>query len=313
MLEKELMAEAAILYYEKKMTQQEIADVLFLSRQTVSKLLNEALKQNIVEITVHHPKKQCENLEEQLRKLFPLQKAVVSSAGSQDSHIRQIFTVKTAAAYLSPIFSQGNHNIGVSWGRTVQALIQELEKLDTAGNTVFPLFGATNHENAYFSSNELARSLADKLNAAVQYAWFPYLPDQKRDLDLFKNTSYYKSMCQRWEQIDLAIVGIGNLEMVELFRRTFGHNGKHSSVVGDLATHFFTRSGELIRLYEHTLCASAENIKNAKKTVAIACGKDKTQAIGAALRTGLIDVMITDEYTAAELITLQRGDTHEKI
>ena len=50
--EKRLMAEAAILYYEKKCTQQEIADAMGLSRQTVSRLLNDAIKENIVEINI---------------------------------------------------------------------------------------------------------------------------------------------------------------------------------------------------------------------------------------------------------------------
>ena len=48
--EKMIMSEVAILYYEKKHTQQEIANLMNLSRQTVSKLLNDAVKENIVEI-----------------------------------------------------------------------------------------------------------------------------------------------------------------------------------------------------------------------------------------------------------------------
>ncbi len=70
MKDRELMAEAAILYYEKKTIQQEIANVLCLSRQTVSKLLAEAPENGIVEITVHHPKKNCERLEREIEDLF---------------------------------------------------------------------------------------------------------------------------------------------------------------------------------------------------------------------------------------------------
>ena len=43
--DKILMSEAAVLYYEEKHTQQEIADMMKLSRQTVSKLLNDALEE----------------------------------------------------------------------------------------------------------------------------------------------------------------------------------------------------------------------------------------------------------------------------
>ena len=55
--EKLLMWEAATLYYEKKYTQQEIAALMELSRQTVSKLLSDAVKEHIVEIKIHDPQK----------------------------------------------------------------------------------------------------------------------------------------------------------------------------------------------------------------------------------------------------------------
>jgi len=54
-IQKKQMSEAAILYYEKNYTQQKIAQIMNLSRQTVSKLLNEAIKENIVEIKIHNP------------------------------------------------------------------------------------------------------------------------------------------------------------------------------------------------------------------------------------------------------------------
>ena len=61
---KKQMEEAAILYYEKKHTQNEIARIMNLSRQTVSKLLNDAIKENIVEIKIHNPEVLCTDLEQ---------------------------------------------------------------------------------------------------------------------------------------------------------------------------------------------------------------------------------------------------------
>ena len=57
--EKILMSEVATLYYKKNMTQQEIAETLHLSRQTVSKLLSDAIEEKIVEIIIHNPEKDC--------------------------------------------------------------------------------------------------------------------------------------------------------------------------------------------------------------------------------------------------------------
>ena len=68
--QKKQMEEAAILYYQKKYTQQEIATLMNLSRQTVSKLLNDAVKENIVEIKIHNAESDCIELERKISEKF---------------------------------------------------------------------------------------------------------------------------------------------------------------------------------------------------------------------------------------------------
>ncbi len=300
--EKILMSEAAILYYEKKYTQQEVAEIMKLSRQTVSKLLGDAIKENLVEIKIHDPKKDCEELQKLICEKFGIKKSVVCSVSNKNEALRRPMTVRAAIEYILPILEQGNLNIALSWGRTIQELVNTMPDINTSNNTVFPLFGATDNENAYFSSNELARSMADRIGANVKYAYFPYMTESRDECLLLKKLSYYQNMKKRWSGADIAIVGIGNTEMLDIFGKTFGYSEKHSQISGDVATHFFSESGELIELYENTICASAEDLKNTEETIAIAFGNDKIKAIKGALRTSLIDTLITDEYTAAMLL-----------
>lgn len=304
--EKILMAEVATLYYQKNQTQQEIAETLGLTRQTVSKLLNDAINEKIVEIMIHDPEKACEDLENRICDAFNLSKCVVCSVSGRNESLHRLMTVKAAMEYILPIFQKGNQKIALSWGRTIQELIRDLPETITAGNTVFPLFGATDTEKSYFSPNELARTLADKLHATPKCAWFPYLADSDRDCALLKQLSYYQSMQQLWDAADVAILGIGNTEILEIFGQTFGYSDIHGKAVGDVATHFFDKDGNFVDLYHNTLCASVENIRKAKEAIAIACGKEKAQAIAGALRTGMIDTLITDEYTARQILTICR-------
>ncbi len=304
--EKTLMYEAATLYYDKKLTQQEIAVKMQLSRQTVSRLLNDALRENVVEIKIHNPQRERQFLEGQICDAFGIDTCVVCSAGSDNGEIRRTMTVRAAIDYLLPIIKKGNLKIGVSWGRTVRELIQTLPETATVGNTVFPLFGATENEKDYFSSNELARNLADKLGANLKQAWFPYKPESEADYHLLKQLSYYQKMQAMWDSADLAILGIGNTEILEIFGRTFGYSQIHRQAIGDVATNFFDANGAFVNLYENTLCASAENIRNIKRSVAIASGTEKAAAIAAALRTGAIDILITDEQTAREILKTEK-------
>ena len=300
--QKKQMQEAAILYYEKKHTQSEIAKMMNLSRQTVSKLLNDAVKEKIVEIKIHNPEIDCKELEQKICDKFNIRNVVICGVSSEDEELCQIMTVKKAVNYIQTIIEKGNQKIAISWGRTIHRLIYEFSDIKTANNIVFPLFGATDQEQAYFLSNELARSFADRIGAKVKYAWFPYLAESAGECETLKELSCYQRMRQLWGQADLAIVGIGNAEIYRLFLDTFGETKNDIPVVGDVATHFFDEEGNLVYPYVNTLCSSPEDIKHAKDTVAVAFGDDKVKAIDGALKTGMINTLITDEYTAKQLL-----------
>ncbi len=300
--QKILMAEVATLYYEKRMTQQEIAEAMSLSRQTVSKLLNEAIRENIVEIKIHNPQKDCEDLRREICQRYSLRDCIICPSGSKSETLRYHMTVKTAAQYVAPILEQGGLKIAVSWGKTIHDLVLSMPELTTADNLVFPLFGATDDESYFFSSNELARGMADKIGAGIKYALFPYMADNLEDYSLLRKLSYYQRVQSLWETADLAIVGIGNQKVLEIFEKHFGQGANQVGAIGDIATHFFTAEGKLLEPYDYTLCASSDNLKKIKTTVAVACGNAKVQAISGALKTGLIDILITDECTVKQIL-----------
>lgn len=300
--EKILMSEVATLYYKVNMTQQEIAESMHLSRQTVSKLLSDAIEEKVVEIIIHNPQEDLKKLETQICATFGIRNCVACCVSGRNNSMHRLMAVRAAVDYVLPLLQEGGRKIAISWGRTIQEFINTLPETSTAGNTVFPLFGASDNENDYFSSNELARKLADKLGATLKCAWFPYLTESREEWELLKQLSYYKAMQEMWDEADIAIIGIGNTNILELFGKSFGYSQIQSQVVGDIATHFFDANGEFINLYENTLCASVRNLKNAKETIAIACGKEKAEAIAAALRTNAIDTLITDEYTARQIL-----------
>ncbi len=302
--EKLLMWEAATLYYKDGYTQQQIAERMGLTRQTISGLLRDAVRENIVEIKIHDPQQDREEQEALLCERFGLSEAVVCAVSGKDDDLRQLMTVKAAVKHLQPLLSCGGLKIAVSWGRTIRTLIQALPQMSAPDSLVFPLFGATDVEDTCFSSNEMARSLSDKLCTIAQYAWFPYLTENEQDLLLLKKTGYYKKVQTLWKQIDLAIVGIGNRDIVSRFGSIIGCPVQTDCIAGDIATHFFDRHGALIHTKTHKLCASVEDIQNAKKIIAIACGSKKADAIRGALQTGLIHTLITDEHTARQILGL---------
>ena len=102
-IQKKQMREAAVLYYEKKYTQNEIAKMMGLTRQTVSKLLNDSIKENIVEIKIHNPDIDCKELEQVFCDKFNIRNAVICGVSSSDESLCRLMTVKKAADYIYSI------------------------------------------------------------------------------------------------------------------------------------------------------------------------------------------------------------------
>jgi DNA-binding transcriptional regulator LsrR (DeoR family) len=302
--QKELMAEIALLYYKKGLTQQEIANCLQLTRQTVSKLLSDAINENVVEIIIHNPKTERKDLELRLNELYGIQ-AVVCTVNKNNDDLRKIATTQAAISYLSQIIKRENLRIAISWGRSVQAVIQDFPTVQTKNHIIFPMFGATEHEQTYFLPNELAREFAVKLGAKVKFAWFPYKLENENDFVLFKRTHYFQQMEQEWNNLDVALIGIGNNKGFRLLNPDYAEKGQIETVIGDVSTHFFTREGTAISSNELTLRISREQLKNVKEKIAVAYGDDKILAILGAIRAGFVNTLITDEYTAKQLLTLQ--------
>ena len=299
--QKELMAEVALLYYKKGLTQQEIANTLQLTRQTVSKLLTAAIQENVVEINIRNPQAERKELESKIQALYGV-RAIVCSVSKKNDDLRKISTTQAAVQYVSKLIEQENLRIALSWGRSVQAVVQEFPIVQTKGHVVFPMFGATEHEQTYFLSNELAREFAVKINADVKFAWFPYQLENQNDYALFKRTHYFQRMQGEWDRLDVAIMGIGNHQIFQLLNPNFQKNEQSKRVIGDVATHFFAKDGTPVESNEWTLRISQEQLKRVKEKIAIAYGDDKTNAIIGAIRAGFVDILITDEYTAMQLL-----------
>ena len=299
-----LMCEVATLYYQKNYTQQQIADLMHLSRQTVSKLLNDSISQGIVEIKINNPLSTKQDLESKIAKAFNLKGCAVAMTSSGNETLKEMATTGVAVNYILPMLEEKNLKIGLSWGKTIQTLINEFSLVKCENSIVFPLFGATDRASSRFSSNELARKFANKIGAEIHHAYFPYKPETAEDVELFKRTSYYKNMQSLWDNIDLAIVGIGNKDAISLLEKEFGI-ANDNLPISDIATHTFDKDGKLTNVDKNTLCATFDNIKNAKKVIAIAYGQNKVDAIISALKSGTITHFITDEQTAKAIINLQ--------
>ena len=81
--EEDIITRIAWLYYKEKMTQQEIAERIFLSRQKVQRLLEKARDLEIIQFTLRHPYMNLMSIESEIREKFGLKGAVVAPMASE--------------------------------------------------------------------------------------------------------------------------------------------------------------------------------------------------------------------------------------
>jgi DNA-binding transcriptional regulator LsrR (DeoR family) len=75
--------------------------------------------------------------------------------------------------------------------------------------------------------------------------------------------------------------------------------------VGDISARYFDLEGKHVigDVDERLMGLSWEDLRQLPNVVAVACGLDKTEAILGALRTGLLNCLITDDQTAMSLLS----------
>ena len=98
----DLLVEVARMYYDQDLTQQEIADKIYVSRSRVSRLIKKAKALGIVEIIIKPSFENHHNLEKILRDRFSLKDVLV--AYSENSGIQEEFdsVCSMGASFPSP-------------------------------------------------------------------------------------------------------------------------------------------------------------------------------------------------------------------
>jgi len=128
--------------------------------------------------------------------------------------------------------------------------------------------------------------------------------------DVLVNDPHVQAALRYFDRLDTVYVGIGSIATNPVLND--GHSlpeGTHADLVaagavGDIALRFFDAKGAPVRssLDERILGITAEQLHKAPRVVAVAGGPDKADAIHAALKSEIVDVLITDQQTAEELV-----------
>ncbi len=307
-----LMSKVSSLYYLRDLNQREIADRLHLSRPKVSRLLQQARDQDIVQISVASPENNFVDLEAEFENRFDLEEVLITPSGPSDTNGDTTFLKQqiggAAANYLRRTVQEGDV-LGITWGTTLRAMMQSLQPVNTADVHVVQTLGGVGPPEAEAHAADLSRRLAKLLDGELTALPTPGIVDSAEVREVLLSDRHTQAALDLFPELTTAYVGIGALATNPIFdedpavsEQTY-NDLVASDAVGDIALRFFDADGDTVgtSLHDRLIGITLDQLQNTDCVVGVAGGPQKVDAIHGALRGPLVDVLITDHTTATKI------------
>ncbi|PKM83083.1 MAG: hypothetical protein CVU89_02840 [Firmicutes bacterium HGW-Firmicutes-14] len=300
-----LMTKICYFYYNEGLTQSEIAAKLNISRQMASRLLQKAKEEGIVEIYIKSPVVNIADLEVKIEKKFGLKEAIVIQNNQISGEELKAKLGNAAAAYLEHQLTQGL-KIGVGWGTTLRYMAEHFNKLNVfplKDIKVYQLIGGINNVEYHILAQDIVALISSSLGAKDYYIHAPCIVANEEVCDTIMSEGVIREVLKQFNGIDYAFLGIGTLEdpIISRFLQPEEiENLRELGAVGQICLRYFDNQGQFLTgaLNKRVISVSVEQLSQMKNVVALAGGSDKFDAVLGILKSGLLDVLVTDEETA---------------
>jgi len=304
-----MMARVAALYYLEDMTQEKIARTLGLSRPKVSRLLQRARSEKIVEITVHVDPALSARLEERLVDEFRLRQAFLVSDQLVESAQRAA-VAGAAAGYLARNLEDGVV-VAVGMGRNVGAVPDQLvNPAMRPGSRFVSAIGGSPEVEAPVNPNDISRRLAEQFGAKATGLYAPSYARTTAEHDAFMRHRDVRATLQLARSARVALVGIGDARedsaVVKMgcFSASEMDGLREAGAVGDILGTFFDIHGRPVAdgMDSRVIALGGTDLRRIGEVLAVASERSKASSLLGALRTGVVDVLFTSIAIARQIL-----------
>lgn len=307
-----LLAKVASLYYEKNLTQAEIAQRLNISRPQVSRLLAEGRQEGVVEIIIHHPAAKAAPLEQELLERFSLKEIKILTSGHLGyAQLAERLGV-LAARHMEERLQDGMI-LGISWNTGVYQVVNALRAARQKKVTVIQLTGAVGSINPLIDGPDLTRWLAQTLGGQYKYLPAPLLVESAATREALLQDRSIRESLALLDQMDIALLGIGSLSpaLSSLLSAGYITDAELREIirqggVGDICSYHYDRHGNVLplELHQRLIGVSLETLRKTSYVIGVGGGIDKASAVMGALNLGVIDCLVTDEIAARAVLKM---------
>ncbi|NTW72484.1 MAG: sugar-binding transcriptional regulator [Eubacteriaceae bacterium] len=310
-MKKSELTKIARLYYEKKLTQQQIADMTGISRMAVSRALSKCEDEGIVEIKINYDDSYTD-MEERIRAEYKL-KEVYIVPYDENNDIQNDFLSEKAVSVLSENITAGS-NVGIGWGATMRAVKEYvLSNEMPQRNALFvPLLGGYGNTDAEFHANQVAAALARSFGGTSLQLHAPAIVSSPELKKVLITDSSIQIVFEKFDSLDVVLNSFGSLSNPGASLFSSGYFSpedikeiKDTKIECDIVSCIYLDiNGKKhgLNLLERTIGISEEAFTKIPLKIAVAGGKNKLKATRLVAKGNYIDILITDELTGEYLL-----------
>ncbi len=306
------MARVAQRYHVEGQRQSAIARDLSISQATVSRMLKRANDEGIVRVSLTVPQGTYPELEAELRNAYGLSEAIVVDC-SEDRVSAITSRIGEAAAHFLETTIQNDEVIGISsWSQTIVKMIDNVHPMTQGkAKSVVQTLGGIGNPNVQKHATQVTTRLAQLTGANPVILQAPAVAASREAKIILLGENFVREATEQFDNITLAFLGIGAIEPSEMLAQSGNIFSEpelkqltEQGAVAEISQRFLNAEGEQVitPLNERVIGMNLTQLNAVARVVALAGGRSKTQAIAATLKSGVINVLITDRFTAQRLL-----------
>ncbi len=301
-----LTATVARRYYIDGRSKVEIADEFLISRFKVARLLEQALSTGLVRIEIGHPGSIDVELSSRLRDHLGLRTAIVVETPEQDPAALRALLGRAMADLLTETVTRQDV-LGFSWARAVASTVPHLGGMAAA--PVVQLSGSMQRDDLSVTSTEIVRDVARLTGSAVTFFYAPFvLPDADTARTLRRQPEIARAIAM-FGSVTKAVVGLGGWAAGHstLYDASSLKDRKalaRAGAVADVSGVFLDAHGDVVG-HDYTarmICTNSVQLAAVDEVLAVPYGLEKSAAVLATARSGLVTSMVTHDAMARKLL-----------
>lgn len=298
------IAQVAKRHYIDGKTRIEIAEEIGLSRFKVGRMLESALEQGVVRISIEATETVDVSLSNELRSRFGLRRAIAVLTPDDTPETLQERIGQATADLLSEVIEEGDV-LGLTAGRTLTAMAGRLIRV--APCEVVQLAGVASNDPG--NGVEVMRNVSRATRGRAHPIFAPLLVDSPTTASALRREPGILDTFRRFRSLTIAAVAIGSWSPPDsqlydsAMRNGILDELLEKGVVAEVCSTLLDAEGrEVDGIASRALAIATPQLRAIPEVIAAAGGTQKTAAIAAAVRSGIVTSLVTDAGTARRLL-----------